>query len=95
MSDLKRCPFCGSSDLSPEPEFGPQQHWLCSGCGSCATVERWNTRVSPWRSLKDDPPTEYPVVVFNPRKKSADVLLFKATHETLGRGWTLWMEIPG
>ena len=75
--------------------------WLESGRVETNTEEVdaylasiWNNRVSPWRSLKDDPPTEYPVVICNPRRKAADTLLFKATPETLARGWTLWTELP-
>lgn len=63
MTTLKPCPFCGSTDVDTT---GNDEVWFV-GCNQCeagyghstfdSAQGQWNTRVSPWRSLKDDPPT--------------------------------------
>lgn len=62
MTPLKPCPFCGSTDVDTT---GNDEVWFV-GCNQCeagyghSTLDsakgQWNTRISPWRSLKDDPP---------------------------------------
>jgi transposase-like protein len=46
MSELKKCPFCGSSDSE---EFRPYNHSLskviCLDCESTASLEVWQSRV--------------------------------------------------
>lgn len=51
MSDLKPCPFCGSSEIDPEGWTGITAKFVgtsgpeCTGCGATSpTVEEWNTR---------------------------------------------------
>jgi len=57
--DIKDCPFCGSSDVSPDSSFkveGPGGHkWIvcesCGGSGHLATTDEeatdaWNKRVN-------------------------------------------------
>lgn len=66
MSDLKPCPFCGNTDVHIDADDGDFYAVLCDE-GRCAgnsgyfgspesAKACWNTRVSHWRSLKDEPP---------------------------------------
>lgn len=65
-SSLKPCPFCGSRDIGlidPDDQFCCRDCGAASGCLSeqaCDADKQvaWNTRVSPWRSLEDDPPNK-------------------------------------
>lgn len=61
MTSLQPCPFCGSNDIYHDA-FG-SAFGCCAKCDASGPigrdgewVESWNTRVPPWRSLKDDPP---------------------------------------
>lgn len=68
MTELKPCPFCGETTLGASSQVNGHAtvgHYI--ECGHCqnqgpwmfsasAAADAWNNRVSPWRSLKDDPP---------------------------------------
>ena len=49
--NLLPCPFCGSDNLT---DIG--SNVICINCGSCSSI--WNTRYSPWISVKDRLPEE-------------------------------------
>lgn len=61
MTELKPCPFCGgefayNNDVGPEDAY-LEEWWACTRCGARVdSKEHSQKRVSPWRSLKDDPP---------------------------------------
>lgn len=70
MTQLKPCPFCGSSNLTRSWQSATQIAVECQRCEAHGPLQKsqtmqgakenahetWNNRVSPWRSLKDDPP---------------------------------------
>jgi len=41
MSELKKCPFCGSADIRTEPGINLN---YCDKCSAEANIEHWNTR---------------------------------------------------
>lgn len=106
MTELKPCPFCGSSDvglLDPDDQFHCRVCGAASGCPEDESreskVDRWNTRVSPWRSLKDDPPINAPVLIRRGQRASwrfgAQIMPWLPVSEYyFERGYTEWMEVP-
>lgn len=91
MTDLKPCPFCGSfTDLEPE-----DTRVKCYSCGASNWREQWNTRVSPWRSLKDDPPRlAMRVILRAPALFRIHIASDSSNAEFLGKGYDSWMEVP-
>ena len=107
MSDLKPCPFCGSpgelSSLTPDG----YRYARCSSCDITSETSRsvealkatWNTRVSPWRSLRDDPPAmgshilmrDELAVGFSTLRVSMPEMIELTVNHTK---YTDWMEIP-
>lgn len=99
MSELKPCPFCGSANLGKLN--GLQQYRARRTCQACGATgpestredEAWNTRPSPWRSLKDDPPTATdgsgPILIKGPHADCLVLWSFAAGHK--GGTW-VWAD---
>lgn len=51
--ELLPCPFCGSNDIVYNPMFSD-----CNNCYARCQKTDWNTRHSPWISVKDRLPKE-------------------------------------
>lgn len=111
IMELKKCPFCGK-----EVKYLPDENLIScmdtpGGCGFYYAVETelddgviaaWNTRPSPWKSVKDEPPKEndsYLLMVqrfgscgreFIPEIVYYDTSLGWATRAECSR----WMSIP-
>lgn len=113
MSELKPCPFCGAKeeDLCPQYHQGQRREYVI--CGKCDAygpavmvgtdpVEMWNTRVSPWRSLRDDPPDVDPDSMLILRRTGdnpawtivgpicADIIMRNLVED----GFNEWCEVP-
>lgn len=77
--ELLRCPFCGSNEIIEHRyEFG--RKLSCEKCGSygpteiCDSNKLWNTRHSPWISIKEKQPNLGELVLI--RYKHNDVLCY-------------------
>jgi hypothetical protein len=100
VSELKPCPFCGFT----AKHWDDIQREQCTRCGALGPEYGgadvgWNTRVSPWRSLKDDPPEigthilmrDELAVGFSTLRVSMPELIELTVNHTK---YTEWMEIP-
>lgn len=113
MSGFNPCPFCGSTDVSRSWQSASVIAIECTDCEATGPARRgdstqeakdgardaWNTRVSPWRSFKDDPPTKGPVLIRRGQRASwrfgAQIAPWLPVSEYfLERGYTEWMEAP-
>jgi hypothetical protein len=83
VNELKPCPFCGgkfdyNNDVGPEDAY-LEEWWECTRCGARVdSKEHSQKRVSPWRSLKDDPPepptetTSHAILIRNSGRELVD-----------------------
>lgn len=57
--ELLPCPFCGSINLG-QTEYRYSSEIYCQVCNGSCDSDKWNTRHSPWISVKDKlPDTDY------------------------------------
>ncbi len=108
MSELKPCPFCGSSDIESiewidgDGNYGPK----CLGC--CATAlsaNAWNTRASPWIStIQKLPPVSHDEILIKAgsvkrlarylANKNGGYSFYNFADEEIKYPVTHWMPLP-
>ena len=94
MTELLLCPFCGESkELTKSESFVNCESCLCQ-----ALKMRWNTRHSPWISVKDNVPTEKQLVlVYAPNEKILKIRI-GLFDDWINIDHTLeitqWMQLP-
>lgn len=95
MKDLKPCPFCGSPGIY-DPDIPTEQCGRCGalGPGYGGADVGWNDRASPWRSLKDDPPTEGTWITIRKRLASGELIYACMCTNYFLVGACEYMEIP-
>lgn len=54
--ELLPCPFCASNRLNRIYDDYNNDCISCSNCYALNRIEKWNTRSSPWISVKDQTP---------------------------------------
>jgi len=100
--ELLPCPFCGSNEISIDYET-EYNLVMCSKCtGSIDSIEQWNTRHSPWISLKDIFPENGEIVLCRLKNYKIHVLKYEEDKNftSIETGQvpinivTHWMEIP-
>lgn len=110
MTELKPCPFCGEQAVADSTEHQPYSEFIsCMGCTAIVdTPEQWNTRPSPWRSLKDElPPQSGDNIFVRDGKGANDVACWERnakrwntnasgliSEAELSEYWTEWCEVP-
>lgn len=108
MTGFRPCPFCGSSDVSRSWQSAALVAIECASCEATGPAwkgdstqeakdgarDAWNTRVSPWRSLKDDPPVDGTWVTVRKRTVAGETIYACMCTNYFLVGACDWMEIP-
>lgn len=106
--ELKRCPFCGSTQFTQEWHNNLDSYIECLDCGASACPAAWNRRASPWVSVEDGLPAVGELVLVRFYYPEQGNYEYKALRQYCESGWinpknaccydissvTHWMPIP-
>lgn len=87
--ELLPCPFCWSIELTEKGSF-----IYCHGCLCTALKIRWNTRHSPWISVKDKLPKKDGRYLVQEKHYSKWIGVMSMRNGVFESEITNWMPLP-